>query len=152
MKEPLFKLVHNFLDKPFHIGICLPPKCGTSNWQKAMDVLEYIKEKKGKRLPESFKAPKVYNILPYLGIDFKIFRPVQVVGYLAPIIKRSLVSPKKTTTLCSLKMNCRGILISKKIELPSIESSVDISAWQMLETPFLGFIQLGMINQEHIYI
>ena len=38
-----------------------------------MDVLEYIKEKKGKRLPESFKAPKVYNILPYLGTDLITF-------------------------------------------------------------------------------
>jgi len=40
-----------------------------------MDVLEYIKEKKGKRLPESFKAPKVYNILPYLGTGLQFFPP-----------------------------------------------------------------------------
>ena len=30
------KLIH----APYKIAICLPPKCGTTNWQKAMNVLE----------------------------------------------------------------------------------------------------------------
>ena len=31
------------IDSPYYIGVCLPPKCGTSNWQKALDVLQYIR-------------------------------------------------------------------------------------------------------------
>ena len=60
------KMVH----KPYNIAICLPPKCGTSNWQKAMNVLE--KDSQGKPppnggkywTPEDFVSYEdVYNIL-----------------------------------------------------------------------------------------
>ena len=56
--------------KPYNIAICLPPKCGTSNWQKAMNVLE--KDSQGKPppnggkywTPEDFVSYEdVYNIL-----------------------------------------------------------------------------------------
>ena len=59
------KMVH----KPYKIAICLPPKCGTTNWQKAMNVLEKDSKHKpppsGEKYwkPEEFGYPDVYNIL-----------------------------------------------------------------------------------------
>ena len=51
-KSPLCKPRHQNLtsvrriDSPYYIGVCLPPKCGTSNWQKALDVLQYLRSLK----------------------------------------------------------------------------------------------------------
>ena len=60
------KIVH----KPYKIAICLPPKCGTTNWQKAMNVLEqdskHISPPSGDKYwrPEEFeKFQDVYGIL-----------------------------------------------------------------------------------------
>ena len=59
------KMVH----KPYKIAICLPPKCGTTNWQKAMNVLEKDAKHKpppsGEKYwkPDEFGYPDVYNIL-----------------------------------------------------------------------------------------
>ena len=59
------KMVH----EPYKIAICLPPKCGTTNWQSAMNVLEkdakHIPPPSGNKYwePEEFKSPQVYNIL-----------------------------------------------------------------------------------------
>ena len=59
------KMVH----KPYKIAICLPPKCGTTNWQRAMNVLEQDAKHKpppsGEKYwkPEEFGYPDVYNIL-----------------------------------------------------------------------------------------
>ena len=59
------KMVH----KPYKIAICLPPKCGTTNWQKAMNVLEKDAKHKpppsGEKYwkPDEFGFPDVYNIL-----------------------------------------------------------------------------------------
>ena len=59
------KMVH----KPYNIAICLPPKCGTTNWQRAMNVLEQDARHKpppsGEKYwkPEEFGYPDVYNIL-----------------------------------------------------------------------------------------
>ena len=56
------------LDKPWNILICLPPKCGTTNWQRAMTVLKMnyptdsnVKESDIK--PEELTAPKLYKEL-----------------------------------------------------------------------------------------
>ena len=55
--------------EPYKIAICLPPKCGTTNWQSAMNVLEkdakHIPPPSGNNYwkPEEFKSPQVYNIL-----------------------------------------------------------------------------------------
>ena len=65
------KMVHH----PFEIAICLPPKCGTTNWQKAMNVLEKKSqhepppsgEKNWK--PEDFKPGHIYNILRNVDIS-----------------------------------------------------------------------------------
>ena len=67
------KMVH----KPYKIAICLPPKCGTTNWQKAMNVLEKDAKHKpppsGEKYwkPEEFGYPDVYNILRNADITDK---------------------------------------------------------------------------------
>jgi len=34
---------HNYvLNYKYDITICLPPKCGTTNWQRGMDVLHLL--------------------------------------------------------------------------------------------------------------
>ena len=59
------KMVH----QPYNLAICLPPKCGTTNWQKAMNVLELDARGKpppsGEKYwkPEEFVYPDVYGIL-----------------------------------------------------------------------------------------
>ena len=65
------KMVH----KPYGIAICLPPKCGTTNWQKAMTVLENDVEKKpspsGSKYwkPEELKCPACYGMLKNADIS-----------------------------------------------------------------------------------
>lgn len=56
------------LDKPWNILICLPPKCGTTNWQRAMTVLKMnypddLDVKEGDIKPEDLTAPKLYKEL-----------------------------------------------------------------------------------------
>ena len=66
------KIVH----EPYKIAICLPPKCGTTNWQKAMNVLEqdskHISPPSGEEYwkPEEFeKFEDVYNLLRNADIN-----------------------------------------------------------------------------------
>lgn len=55
------------IDDRFNIMVCLPPKCGTTNWQRGMNVLQSLLE--GERTePEDFKPPKLYNLLPILNM------------------------------------------------------------------------------------
>ena len=67
------KMVH----PPYNITICLPPKCGTSNWQKAMNVLEKDSQQEppprrsGEKYwePEDFvKYEDVYEVLRNVDI------------------------------------------------------------------------------------
>jgi hypothetical protein len=51
---------------PFKILICLPPKCGTTNWQRGMNTLHFAINGK-KREPETFYPPSLYSILPVLS-------------------------------------------------------------------------------------
>ncbi|CAG5090180.1 Oidioi.mRNA.OKI2018_I69.PAR.g12491.t1.cds [Oikopleura dioica] len=60
-QTPAVRLVED----PFNILICLPPKCGTTNWQRGMNTLNSIIDGK-KREPETFYPPKLYSLLPVL--------------------------------------------------------------------------------------
>ncbi|CBY35300.1 unnamed protein product [Oikopleura dioica] len=51
---------------PFKILICLPPKCGTTNWQRGMNTLHYAISGK-QREPESFYPPSLYSKLLVLS-------------------------------------------------------------------------------------
>jgi len=50
----------------YNITICLPPKCGTTNWQSGMNVLQLL-SKGVRKEPESFRTYKkqFYKLLPY---------------------------------------------------------------------------------------
>ena len=48
VKKRLFKTSYfvKIIAEPFDIMICLPPKCGSSNWQKSMIHLHFLSNKR----------------------------------------------------------------------------------------------------------
>ncbi|CBY14415.1 unnamed protein product [Oikopleura dioica] len=70
--NPVFKLEGAALKKSGADGllVCLPPKCGTTNYQKALAPLKVNfdeDEMKPSTVPEDFHAPSVYSVLPRLA-------------------------------------------------------------------------------------
>ena len=64
-EESTYLPTKRLVQAPFKILICLPPKCGTTNWQRGMNTLNYLIDGK-RREPETFYPPKLYSLLPTL--------------------------------------------------------------------------------------
>ena len=67
----LNRISHVFnVSEPLDLLICLPPKCGTTNWQKSMSTV-YL-QNKGEFSPKKLLGHSMYSILP--RIDLKALK------------------------------------------------------------------------------
>ena len=88
--------------KPYNFSLCLPPKSGTSNWQRAMNVIEMKRRGKDDFKPEDFQGQELYRLLSKL--EFHKYKMVKSLNeYWFKIANRADLKPDPNQIKSSLK-------------------------------------------------